>query len=128
MNALAEPTNLPMLRIAACSYEGSLFGWKVEEKEDEEGLLELSSTLTFGFNATMGSLKAIACSQSGKYLVVGGMDERIRIYDMKDNRSVGELSQHTGAITSLKFFNDAYLISASEVMIFCLQYFLLCPL
>jgi WD40 repeat protein len=115
MNGAVETSTLPMLRMAACSYEGSLFGWKVEEKEDEEGLLELSSTLTFGFHAAMGSLKAIACSQSGKYLVVGGMDERIRIYDMKDNRSVGELSQHTGAVTSLKFFNDAYLISASEV-------------
>ena len=26
-----------MLRIAACSYDGSLFGWKVRVDEDEEG-------------------------------------------------------------------------------------------
>ena len=108
-----DPTQFPMLQVTACSYEGSLFGWKVEENAEQ---LELASKLTFGFNACVGTLKAIACSLSGKYLVVGGMDERIRIYDMNGNRSIGELSQHTGAITSLKFFNDSYLISASEVI------------
>jgi WD40 repeat protein len=109
---MVDASALPLLRVAACSYEGSLFGWNVQEDQEQ---LELSATLNFGFNVTLGALKAVACSLSGKFLVVGGMDERIRIFDMKDNKSVGELSQHTGAITALKFFNDAYLISASEV-------------
>lgn len=112
MSKIVDPKDFPFLRIAACSYEGSIFGWKVEENAEQ---MEMTSKLTFGFNASIGALKAIACSLSGKYLVVGGMDERIRIYDMHDNKAVGELSQHTGAVTSLKFFNDSYLISASEV-------------
>jgi WD40 repeat protein len=114
MSKVIDPAAHPFLRIAACSYEGSLFGWKIEEDTEQ---VELTSKLTFGFNASIGTLKAIAVSHSGKFLVVGGMDERIRIYDMHDNKAVGELSQHTGAITSLKFFKDSYLISASEVHI-----------
>ena len=109
---VTTPADLPFLRIAACSYEGSLFGWKVVE---DAAQFELAANLTFGFNASAGSLKAIAVSQSGKYLVVGGMDERIRIFDMQTNKAVGELSEHTGAVTSLKFFKDVYLFSASEV-------------
>lgn len=112
MSKTVDPTDFPYLRIAACSYEGSIFGWKVEENVEQ---MEMSATLTFGFNASIGALKCIACSQSGKNLVVGGMDERIRIYDMHSNKALGELSQHTGAVTSLKFFGDSYLISASEV-------------
>jgi WD40 repeat protein len=112
MAKVVDPTNYPFLRVAACSYEGSIFGWNIEENAEQ---LEMSAKLTFGFNATAGSLKAIACSQSGKYLVVGGVDERIRIFDMYDNKSIGELSQHTASITALKFYKDSNLMSASEV-------------
>eukprot|EP01032_Pedospumella_encystans_P025921 gene25921-29281_t len=112
-----DPAAHPFLRIAAVSYEGSLFGWNIEENAEQ---VELTSRLTFGFNVSIGTMKAIAVSQSGKYLVVGGMDERIRIYDMHSNKAVGELSQHTGAITSLKFFKDSYLISASEDFNLCI--------
>lgn len=111
---VVDPAAHPFLRIAAVSYEGSLFGWNIEENAEQ---VELTSTLTFGFNVSIGCMKAVAVSQSGKYLVVGGMDERIRIYDMHNNKAVGELAQHTASITSLKFFKDSYLISASEVII-----------
>ena len=114
MTKVVNFTELPFLRVAACSYEGSLFGWKVEENAVE---MELKSNLAFGFHASVGSLKAIACSASGKFLVTGGMDERIRIFNMFENKAVGELSQHTGAITSLKFYKDAYLLSSSEVWV-----------
>jgi len=46
------------------------------------------------------------------YLVCGGMDERIRIFDLALNKSLGELSQHTGAITALEFYGDSFLLSA----------------
>jgi hypothetical protein len=36
----------------ACSYEGSLFGWIIQENQEQ---FELASTLSFGFNATLGA-------------------------------------------------------------------------
>ena len=52
------------LRIAAVSYEGSVFGWDVNTNETA-----LDCTLRFGFHATQGSLKAVAVSATGKYMV-----------------------------------------------------------
>ena len=111
-----------LLRIAACSYEGSLFGWKVtvddtttsSEETDEEGQGGFVSTMDFGFNCSAGALKCVAISAHGKYLCCGGTDERIRIFNMAENRSMGELGMHEGAITSLAFFDDSHLISGSE--------------
>ena len=111
-----------LMRIAACSYEGSLFGWKVtvddtttsSEETDEEGQGGFVSTMDFGFNCSAGALKCVAISTHGKYLCCGGTDERIRIFNMAENRSMGELGMHEGAITSLAFFDDSHLISGSE--------------
>ena len=87
------------LHIAAVSYEGSLFGWDVlkcskrtSTLKDQEGSL----VLKFGFHCSVGSLRAVAVSSSGKFLVCGGMNERIQIFDLSLNKSLGELSQHTG--------------------------------
>jgi WD40 repeat protein len=38
-----------------------------------------------------GSLKTLAVSGGGKYLCTGGTDERIRIFNVAENRSNGEL-------------------------------------
>ena len=51
-------------------------------------------------------------SKSGRYLVCGGMDERIRLFDLNINKAIGELTNHTGAITALEFYGDSYLLSA----------------
>jgi protein MAK11 len=56
----------------------------------------------------------MAVSADGAYLVCGGTDERIHIFDLATARSAGELSQHTGAVTSLKFVGTTHLLSASE--------------
>ena len=80
------------LQIAACSYEGSLFGWDLLKRRNGEGQLNMK----FGFHCCAGSLKAVSTSKSGKFLVCGGMDERIHIFDLKLNKSLGELSHHKG--------------------------------
>lgn len=97
------------LRIAAVSYEGSVFGWDVNTNETT-----LDCTLGFGFHATQGSLKAVAVSATGKYMVCGGMDERIRIFNVSENRTLGELTGHSGCITCLKFVGDKFIVSGSE--------------
>mmetsp|Transcript_14193 Transcript_14193/g.23619 ORF Transcript_14193/g.23619 Transcript_14193/m.23619 type:complete len:454 (+) Transcript_14193:50-1411(+) len=120
MNEASDSSNLgsqPILRVASCSYEGSIFGWKLEDDKEQ---IELSTKLDFGFNISKGSLKAVSCSSSGKYLVTGGMDERIHIFNMFENKAIGELTQHTGAITGLKFFQDTHLLSSSEDCTLCI--------
>jgi protein MAK11 len=102
------------LHIAAVSYEGSLFGWDVDHSSTDTAIEKHSLSLRFGFHCSIGSLRAVAVSKSGKFLVCAGMDERIRIFDLNTNKSLGELSQHTGAITSLEFFGDSYLLSGSD--------------
>lgn len=99
------------LRVAACSYEGSLFGWNVTPSEDKMGL---SGKMLYGFNVTAGPLTALAISGNHKYLAAGGYDERIRIYDLRGNISIGELSQHSSDITCLEFYEAAFLFSGSK--------------
>mmetsp|Transcript_3720 Transcript_3720/g.3679 ORF Transcript_3720/g.3679 Transcript_3720/m.3679 type:complete len:418 (+) Transcript_3720:15-1268(+) len=107
------------VNIATVSYEGSLFTWKGDYLKDKEEY-SLNINMTSGFHCSQGSLKAIAISKTGKYLACGGLDERIRIFNMKDNVSLGELSTHTGGITCLEFFEDSYLISGSDDNTLCI--------
>ena len=71
--------------------------------------------MSFGFNCSQGALKSIAVSSSGVYLSCGGTDERIRLFNVAENRSMGELGLHEGAITALEFFEDSHMISGSDV-------------
>ena len=109
-------------RIAACSYEGSLFGWVCDKDEEQstEDQSAYSTTMNWGFNCCVGALKAIAVSKSRRYVVCAGADERIRIFDTVLNKSIGELSNHTGTITCLQFVNDTHLISGGEDNALCI--------
>ena len=102
----------PYLSLGAVSYEGSLFGLDVEVDPNSEEIIR--SRLDFAFHETPGSLKAIAVSRSGKYLICGGMDEQIRIFNLKEKRSAGEMTGHSGCITSLAFVGEKFVISGSE--------------
>jgi WD40 repeat protein len=93
-------------------YGRSIFGWNVVEDVNKEGL---EVPMSFGFNCSQGALKTLAVSSGGLYLSCGGTDERIRIFNVAENRSMGELGLHEGAITSLEFFEDSHMISGSEV-------------
>jgi WD40 repeat protein len=113
--------------IAAASYEGSLFSWKGNCTRDEtecvsDGVSETTSTsvqcelgMTSGFHCCAGSIRSLSTSGCGRYLACGGTDERIHIFNMLENSTLGELSAHTGAVTCLDFFEDSYLLSGSDV-------------
>lgn len=136
MNPVAKSDSL--LKIASCSYEGSLFGWNLvdhsgsthDSSSKKKGKTAIDSTvaesesldmvMSYGLNVCEGVLKSVAISQRGKHLVTGGSDERIRIFDLRENRAVGEISTHTGAITSLHFFGDTFLMSGSEDCTLCI--------
>lgn len=103
------------LRIAACSYEGSVFGWDCNvEKSSEQSTASSNIELKFGFHASQGSLKSVAVSKSGKYLATAGMNERVHLYNMVENKSIGELTGHTGGVNFLEFYEDNILMSASD--------------
>lgn len=105
-----------LLHCATGSYEGSLFGWDMLGNEENEVALDM----TFGFHCCHGSIRCITVSPNGKYLVCGGSDEMIRIFDMKTKKSVGDLSKHTGTITCLQFVGNGFMISGSEDNTLCI--------
>jgi WD40 repeat protein len=64
---------------------------------------------------------------SGLYLVCGGEDERIKIFNLKENKALGDISNtaHSGSLTCMEFFQDSYLITGSEVFFYFLFVFAL---
>eukprot|EP01040_Poterioochromonas_malhamensis_P021624 gene21624-26136_t len=84
-----------MLRIASCSYEGSIFGWNVPLNESDDDIVR-EVQFQYGFHASHGSLRSVACSKSGKYMATAGMNERISVYSLTDNQEMGELAGHSG--------------------------------
>jgi len=81
----------------------------------------MEARLAYGFHVAPGSLRAVAISGSGKYFVCGGEDEVIRIFDMQTNKSCGDLSAtHKGSITALQFYQDSFLLSASDDCTVCI--------
>lgn len=115
------------MRIVAGTYEGFCYGWEIDTTSDigqaasviHDGAstkddLQLSSSATkasgtspqdlsllFGYNVHVGCMKSVAVATSGtragQLLVTGGVDERVRIYDLRDKTELGELQQHNGA-------------------------------
>lgn len=53
----------------------------------------------------------------GKYLVVGGFDEYLRIYDLKRQREVGILDSHIGTITSIHSHGSIVISCAEDGLI-----------
>ena len=80
-----------MLRIASGSYEGCLFGWTAENGQLKQ---------EWGFKTCPGAVGCLAVDEKGAFLVLGSVDERIHIFDLQSHRSIGELTQHTGAVTA----------------------------
>ena len=70
------------------------------------------------FSAHTGAIKCLASSD--RYLVSGGSDEVIKIYDLKKRKDLGSLAQHTGAVTALQFYSRNHLLSASEDGTICI--------
>lgn len=109
--------------IVAGTYEGFCYGWESNSEHSVGAAASLPTTATkksrlqashpsaapppqplslvFGYNVHAGCMKSVAMATSGtragKLLVTGGVDERVRIYNLKDRSELGELQQHNGA-------------------------------
>jgi protein MAK11 len=58
-----------------------------------------------------GSIKTIC--RAGKYLLTGGYEEAIKIYDLRKKKEVGVLEDHKGTISVIRNFNN-FIFSGSE--------------
>lgn len=64
--------------------------------------------------AHVGCVKCSTVSESGKWLVTGGTDETIRIFDLNTRLEFGALHRHKGTISCVEFFADSHLLSGGE--------------
>lgn len=79
---------------------------------------------TFAYTPHQGSVRSLAIpregAKAGLLLVSGGMDEHIRMYDLRKRAEVGELLHHKGTITALGFVGSSHLLSGSEDGLVCI--------
>ncbi|KAG5519351.1 hypothetical protein PMAC_001976 [Pneumocystis sp. 'macacae'] len=102
-------------RIIACTYEGFLYGIDTTLFLKEDTKINTHFDLVWMFESNTGSVHSIAIG--GKYLVCGGIDEVIKLYDLKKRKDIGSLYHHSGTITDLTFsskISPKFLISVSE--------------
>jgi protein MAK11 len=96
------------MSFAIGTYEGVVYGLGIVATPDGQTL-----KVKFVSEPHISTVKAVAHSV-GHWMVSGGADESIRIYNTETMREFGALLKHQGTITSLKFFQDAFMLSAAE--------------
>ena len=95
------------MALIAGSYERFLFGFSHPASFKNKDAFELKSIFTYP--AHKGVVKSLACA--GPFLVSGGADDLIHLYDMKFEKDLGFLvNPGVGAITAMEFFTpkDAF--------------------
>ncbi len=112
-----QSSRFSMLRIVCGTYEGFLYGIHVSEDSKEA-----ICTQQFGYRTHDGCVKSVSLSPNGKYILTGGMDDRIRIFDAEKKMEKGVIEQHTGDVTKLKFVGKlgGHALSASEDGTICI--------
>lgn len=101
------PRSAPTFRIITGSYEHNLLCVSVT-LYPESPLF----TPVFHFTPHTQSIRCLAHSK--RYLTSGSNDEHIRIYDLQKRKELGTLLHHDGNITRLEFFDNKWLLSASD--------------
>ena len=111
----AKPAPMPSaMRIVAGSYERLLFGL-IAFPSRRDGKLNVVLEPQFVFPAHVSSIRTVACAGTdSKWLVTGGNDETIKVWDMRRRVEVGALVGHEGTIMSLTFPSRTFMLSASE--------------
>lgn len=122
------------LYVVAGSYDGRIYGWKLEQPEGEGARLDLQ----LGSDAHDTVVKCLALAHTGKGLMLatGSEDETIRcgqcaaasrpprriahsraaaasVFDLTAAREVGTLMEHTTAVSCMQFYNGTHLLSGS---------------
>ena len=66
----------------------------------------------YAYQTNIGIIKCIKLF--GKFLITGGYDEILRIYNINKKREVGQLTGHTGTITCLDHFKRTIFSGADD--------------
>lgn len=101
------PKSAPTFRIITGSYEHNLLCVSVILYPETPVF-----TPVFHFTPHTQSIRCLA--QSKRYLTSGSNDEHIKLYDLQKRKELGTLLHHDGSITRLEFFDDKWLLSASD--------------
>ncbi|CAL4105115.1 unnamed protein product [Meganyctiphanes norvegica] len=88
--------------------EEFILGYQINETED--GTLKFKQSFTN--HSHQGSLRKIAVS--GKFLLSGGTDEVIRVFNLNRRNEVGLIMEHQGTISNITFFETSHLFSTAE--------------
>ncbi|OVA06080.1 WD40 repeat [Macleaya cordata] len=89
------------MTLVAGSYERFIWGFKLKTLKSQT-LVPL-----FSYPSHLSTIKCVAVS--GPVAVSGGSDDAIKVYDLNSSSEVGSLINHTGAVTSLSFYNPSSL-------------------
>ncbi|KAK9237091.1 WD40-repeat-containing domain protein [Lipomyces kononenkoae] len=104
----------PILRVITGSYEHQLLclslttgisAFSSKPLEDDQSSDANLFTPVFHFAPHTASIRSIAHAK--RYLVTGGNDEHIRLYDLQKRKEIGTLMFHEGSVTCLKFVSGA---------------------
>lgn len=122
-----QPTST--FKIVAGSYERLLYGLEATVQASTESgsdAAEASSSRSasssfnvllrpiFTFPAHISSIRTVATAGAdSKWLATGGTDEIVKLWDLRKQREVGQLTGHQGTITSLVFASRTYLLTTS---------------
>ncbi|CCU98766.1 unnamed protein product [Malassezia sympodialis ATCC 42132] len=102
-------------RIVAGSYERFLYGLEGSLHHTANDTYEATLVPRFVFPAHVSSVRSVACAgRDSKWLVTGGVDETIKVWDLRRRKEVGALTGHEGTITSLSFPSRTFMLSTSE--------------
>ena len=100
--------------VAVGTYERIIYGLDVTVLASEENASPvLESKVAFALPAhTTGYVKCVASCP--KYLVTGGTDEVIRIFDLARRKDIGSINNHEGTVKALDFYHSSHLLSAGD--------------
>jgi len=98
------------MSFAIGTYEGLVYGLEIVNTPDNQQTLKVK----FVSEPHISTVKAVSHSTVGHWMVSGGADESIRIYNTQTLREFGALLKHHGTITSMKFFQDSFMLSGAE--------------
>ncbi|KAK8824838.1 hypothetical protein WA538_005504 [Blastocystis sp. DL] len=90
------------------TYEGRLLGYTIHKVDDGYSMM-----LEYAVETHIGSVKSVAAEvvNGVPYLLSGGADESIRIFDLKEAKEDGTILFHQGDITCLEFAGPEFMIS-----------------
>jgi protein MAK11 len=89
------------VRIAVGTYEHVLHGIDAVTSIGKEDKVTVTFNRVWLFEAHTAQVRSLAVG--GRYLASGGVDEIVKLYDLRKRKDLGSLRSHDGTITTIQF-------------------------